>query len=152
MRKFIILIICSISWSLNAYAEEVPREILSQFHDRGCKIAEYVDYQGNKKIAITKGAFSKTGNTDWAALCIEGRKKALLVIWQNEKACVSAFEVHGEYISTVDEDWMQKHIDAYSPNKKYPPLDHEGINIGVGMASSVYYCNNKRWYKLPGAD
>jgi hypothetical protein len=127
---------------------ELSPEIISTLEADKCLVPKWVNEFGG----VTVGEFAAEGQTDIAVICHYGEKAEIRIFWGGPITCESRINSYGEFISTVDEEYILDHYAAYG-GPKPPAITHQAINDHiVEKASLVKYCEEGNWIELTGAD
>lgn len=138
---------------------KLPNRVENDLRSRGCTVPQP---PGSTKPAnVVKGHFRDPQHMDWAVVC-DLRKTStsmLLVYWSGSfsrpavlnKWTLSKGQCWTE-IDPVGQAFIMEHYRDYG-GPKPPPIDHQGINIGIcDKASTVSYLYRNRWLTLTGSD
>jgi hypothetical protein len=149
----------------------LPLEIRTDLERRGCTIPQ--SFGARAPQNVISGAFTRSGDTDWAILCSIRRVSAILVYREGSVQNVDriARAPDETFLQVVDRDPRGNPIVGYSrvieaAGAKHilthyrdfggptpPPLDHDGIEDNfVEKGSSIFYWHQGRWLKLTGGD
>jgi hypothetical protein len=138
---------------------QLPETVRNDLRTRACTVPQPPAY---KTLAnVIRGHFRDPRHIDWAVVCDSGAKKTsmLLVYWgdnPSQPAIVYPSKLSNgncwTEIIPVGESFIMEHYRVYG-GPKPPPIDHEGINVGIcDKASTVSYFYRNRWLTLTGAD
>lgn len=137
---------------------ELPEKVVVELERRGCKVPQGTGTK--QRMNVVQGEFREKGQMDWAVLCSVRGVSRVLVFWNGEVDGVVALgkrkdtvgdEGYTRYIGVADEAFMKVHwMTVHGPRE--PRFEHQGINDGEGMGSSVWYFSKGKWTVLPGAD
>jgi hypothetical protein len=145
---------------------ELPANIRRELERRGCTIPQV--RTDKKPQNVIKGAFTRTGQTDWAVLCSVNQVSTILVFRNASERNPSELEretdidnlqavggdrsAYSRSISSVGREYILSHYRAYG-GPEQPTIGHQGISDAfVGKGSVVHYFHAGRWVKLTGAD
>jgi hypothetical protein len=137
---------------------QLPLEVAKDLNMRGCTVPQS---PAHKLTNVIQGHFRDSRLMDWAVLC-DSRTKGtsmLLVYWSgnpSQPVVVTKSKRQNNTCSTeiapVGKAFIMEHYQAYG-GPKPPPIDHQGINIGIcDKASTVSYFYRKQWLTLTGSD
>lgn len=149
--------------------QQLPAGVRHDLVKQGCVIPKYKGDTDKEDGAYAESHFRSGTSVDYAVVChIPSRSiQNVLVYWNSKEAW------HGEVIdrggfdpsshadkceATVDiatPKYIVDHAKAYAPEelKPLPPLDHNGVNVGIcEKASVIYYFSEGKWLELQGAD
>jgi hypothetical protein len=143
---------------------ELPAGIAQDLRNRGCRIPQVKGIP--KQRNVIQGQFKKTGQRDWAALCLQGDTSTILVYWNGSAerpARLAAMDEtitpskNGYYrvVQVVSEKFIGSHYESSASEMDPLPgiLDHDGIDDGIfEKGSVVHYFENGKWLKLAGSD
>lgn len=147
---------------------ELPASIADELVKQGCTIPQPSAYL-KKNTGVISGSFAKHDQKDYAVLCSRNGVSHIQIIWGGTSQCASELRPSpdrsylqggpgpgGIAYSRAIANAPQKTIAAYKseyggPNP--PDTSHDGIeSIFIEKASTIFYCANGKWVKLPGAD
>ena len=127
---------------------ELSHEIISTLEADKCLIPKWKYEFGG----VTVGEFAAEGQKDIAVICHYGEKAEIRIFWGGPITCESRINSYGEFISTVDEEYILDQYANYG-GPKPPAITHQAINDHiVEKASLVKYCEDGNWIELSGSD
>jgi hypothetical protein len=149
--------------------QQLPTEVRQDLVKRQCLIPKYKSATENDDGAFTMSHFRSRTSFDYAVVChipslkiqnvlVYSRSKG---VWTGEIIDEGEFDPgpHAGYCwVTVDiatPKYIVDHAKAYAPEelKTLPPLDHNGVDVGLcEKASIVLYFSKGKWLGLQGAD
>src|SRR5579864_1032001 len=140
--------------------QNIPPEIRARLNAEKCLIPqspnEINDPQPNNAI---HGSWAAKGQDDWAVLCLKPDELSVRIFWGGKTRCDDKISLgkftpndgHWDDPETVmvpaSPEAIQSYNDAFS-GRKLPVLDHYGIEVGGGEASTAYYCSQGAWMKF----
>lgn len=145
---------------------DAPEPVRARLAKEGCRIPQA--WRPSEPHNIIRGHFASPDQEDWAALCSRSDTSAVLIVWGGPARCPSEVAawpdrsrlqgmgagriVYSRAIRRVrPEQIRQPRTTVDNP----PPVElvHDGIDDAfLGKASSVLYCHNGQWLRLPGSD
>ena len=138
---------------------QLPGQVQQDLNMRDCTVPQ--PPASRKLTNVIQGHFRDSQQMDWAVLCDSRRThtSVLLVYWSGDPShaeVVTRSKLKNNScwteIAPVGKGFIMEHYRAYG-GPKPPPLDHQGINIGIcDKASTVSYFYRKQWLTLAGAD
>ena len=180
MRKLIVLCLfanSAIGQVYNPVARErapesiqqLPAGIRQDLARRQCLIPRYKGSTVSDDQAYVAGHFRSGASVDYAVVChIPSRKvQNVLVysnsggIWKGEVIDRGVFDPAPQAdkceatVGIATPKYILDHARAYAPEelKSLPPLDHNGVDVGIcEKASIVHYFSKGNWLVLQGAD
>lgn len=148
---------------------ELPATIADDLDKQGCMIPQPTSFINNR-TGVIFGNFAKRGQIDYAVLCsTRNGESHIQVIWGGTAQCESRLKPKqdrnylqggpgpkGIAYSRTIASASQKTIASYQSDRNGsnpPDTSHDGIeDIFIEKASTIFYCANGKWSKLPGAD
>jgi hypothetical protein len=137
----------------------LPDPIQHDLLKRGCSVPQ--PPVSRKLENVIHGHFRNSQNTDWAVLCdIRLKNMSMILVYWGGNAVnpaivanpISAGDNCWSVITAVGKSYIREHYRAYG-GPKPPPIDHQGIDIGIcEKASTISYFYKNRWLTLTGAD
>lgn len=144
---------------------ELPANVREDLQKMGCQIPQ--NTASSQPNNLVHGAFAKTGQTDWAALCARGDRMRVVVLWGGRGPCSSEPSDTTDPIANI---WSQQRDTPFEVFVSRAPrsriltfreffgdyhknqITHDGIEYGGGNASVIYYCDATKWLHLQGDD
>lgn len=143
----------------------VPAIIRAAFRAQGCAVPQTYGSEANHNVI--SGDFASAGQTDWAALCVQGDSAAIVVVWAGKQHCPSVFAW-----ASLASFMQQTGADSAAYSRAIGPLSgaqvgqrwhdyggpvpqsvHGGIEDAfLEKASVVHYCSAGVWLTLGAAD
>ena len=141
-------------------AKPLPDEVRTYLQENGYLIPQQAGWRHLNNVA--QGRFFRRGQTDWAVLASKKGMTSILVFPNGEcegvvslastptaqSAWVEGFQ---RWMATMEIPHLLQDF-AANGEGKLPPINHEGINDGLGMCSVVHYFYQGKWLRLPGCD
>jgi hypothetical protein len=143
---------------------DLPAGLAKDLTNRGCRIPQV---QGvSKRHNVIQGEFRKSGQHDWAVLCLQKNTSIIFVYWNGAARNPAQLAPLDETITpskigyyrilrVVGEKFIRRHYDASASEMDPLPkiLDHDAIDDGVfEKGSSVHYLDHGKWLTLAGSD
>jgi hypothetical protein len=138
---------------------KLPDALREDLQIRGCTVPQ--PPFSRELTNVIRGHFRDTQHVDWAAVCDVRNKdmSMILVYWAGNftgPAVLNASKLSKgncwTEIAPVGKAFITEHYRAYG-GPKPPPIDHEGINVGIcDKASTVSYFYRNHWLTLTGSD
>ena len=149
--------------------QQLPSGIRQDLIRRHCLIPKYKGDTGSEDGAYTTGHFRSGTSVDYAVVChIPSRTVQDVLVYSNPQDVWKGEVIqHGEFdltphgykceatVGSATGDYILEHAQAYAPEelKSLPPLDHDGVEVGMcEKASSIFYFSKGKWLNLQGAD
>jgi hypothetical protein len=143
---------------------KLPAGIAQDLMNRGCRIPQVKGVREQRNVI--QGQFKKTGQRDWAALCLQGNTSTILVYWNGSAESPAQLAPMDETITpskngyyrilqVVSKKFIRNHYEPSASDMDPLPgiLDHDGIDDGIfEKGSIVHYFDNGKWLKLAGSD
>jgi hypothetical protein len=146
---------------------KLPANVRSALVKRGCTIPQTPFSTRNQPENIVRGNFAAPGQVDWAALCSDGKRSRIIVVWGGPAQCASELaemddfvfiELTGEgkvdysrALSTTSAKQIREAAPAHDVSP--PPLNHDGIDDAfLEKASTTHYCYRGEWLHMPFSD
>jgi hypothetical protein len=171
MRKFIVFCLLTTSALGQVYnpvakerapesIHQLPSGIRQDLTRRQCLIPKYNGDTGSEDAAYTRGHFRSGTSDDYAVVCdIHSHKVQDVLVYSNAKGVWKGEVIQrGEGEATVGNatrEYILEHARVYAPEelKSLPPLDHNGVEVGIWeKASIIFYFSKGKWLPLAGAD
>ena len=146
---------------------DLPAKMRAVLEQRGCTIPQPYDARGEKKNVIS-GRFTSAEETDWATLCSQEGRSAILIFYGGHPDQVDEIgsEPDSQYLQVVSggkEIGYSRQLAAatskatrrYFARSAHIPrsIDHDGIeNAFLEKGSVIWYRSNGKWVELAGAD
>ncbi len=143
---------------------ELPAELAKDLTNRGCRIPQV---QGvSKRHNVLQGEFAKSGQHDWAVLCLQKDTSTIFVYWNGaarnpaqlaplDETLTPSKKGFYRILRVVGKKFIRSHYDASASEMDPLPkvLDHDAIDDGIfEKGSSVHYLDNGKWLTLAGSD
>lgn len=139
----------------------LPAPIRQDLIRRGCTIPQ-PPYSGSTKMwNVIHGNFRAPNGNDVGVLCdvVSKNTSMILIYWDQSPSNPTVLSKAPIWqsgcwstIEPVGKAYVLEHYRAYG-GPKPPPIDHQGINVGIcEKASTVSYLYKGRWLTLTGAD
>ena len=149
--------------------QQLPPGIRQDLIRRQCLIPKYKGDTGSEDAAYTSGHFRSGTSLDYAVVChIPSRTVQDVLVYSNSKGEWKAELIErGSFdpapkadkceatVGVATRQYILVHARAYAPEelKTLPPLDHNGVEVGIcEKASIIYYFSKGKWLNLQGAD
>jgi hypothetical protein len=143
---------------------ELPAELAKDLTNRGCRIPQVPGV--SKRHNVIQGEFAKSGQHDWAVLCLQKHTSTIFVYWNGaarnpaqlaplDETITPSKNGYYRILRVVGEEFIRRHYDASTSGMDPLPkvLDHDAIDDGVfEKGSSVHYLDNGKWLTLAGSD
>jgi hypothetical protein len=148
---------------------QLPPEVRQDLSHRQCLVPRYVGNDGADDWAFVAGHFRSGTSLDYAVVChIPVRKTQDVLVYSNLNGAWS-----GEVIArgifdpspgadkceatagVATPEAIREYAREFAPEelKWLPPLDHEGVEVGIcEKASIIHYFSDGRWLELQGGD
>ena len=144
----------------------IPKEVVTFYKEAKCQIPQSGMPKPNNLIY---GAFAKSGQKDWAALCLDGTHSKILMKWGGPTTCPSEVsrDENSRYVSNLSDGTTEltrglEKIPYSSANVgrtkfegdgKFRNFKHDAMNDAIiERTSTVLYCNSGKWITAAGAD
>ena len=148
---------------------QLPTEVRQDLVKRRCLIPKYTGATENEDGAFTMSHFRSSTSIDYAVVChIPSLKIQNVLVYSRSKGVWTGEVIDdGQFDPAPDVDkcevtvgiatpkYIVDHAKAYAPEelKSLPPLDHNGVDVGIcEKASIVLYFSKGKWIGLQGAD
>jgi hypothetical protein len=145
--------------------KKLPKDVASALEKKGCRIPQATVDGSNVGTNIISGEFAQKGQKDWAMLCIINGSLSIRVFWGGAIRCPSKIELPMVFsekeiangldfdysIGAANKDSILQDFEAYG-GPTPPTIAHLGIAYGSEKASVVYFCHDRKWIELTGAD
>jgi hypothetical protein len=150
--------------------QQLPMEVRQDLVTRQCLIPKYKGETENEDGAYTVSHFRSNTSVDYAVVCHTPSLKIQNVLvysrstgaWKGEIIDQGGFDPapHAENgcwvtVGIATPKYIVDHAKAYAPEelKSLPPLDHNGVDVGLcDKASIILYFSKGKWLGLQGAD
>jgi hypothetical protein len=149
--------------------QQLPMEVRQDLAKRQCLIPKYKNVTENEYGAYMMSHFRSRTSVDYAVVChIPSLKIQDVLVYSRSKGAWTGEVIdEGQFDPAPQADkcevtvgiatpkYIVDHAKAYAPEelKSLPPLDHNGVDVGLcGKASIVLYFNKGKWIGLQGAD
>jgi hypothetical protein len=180
MRKFIVFCLLTTSALGQVYnpvakerapesIHQLPSGIRQDLTRRQCLIPKYKGDTGSEDAAYTRGHFRSGTSDDYAVVChIPSSTVQDVLVYSNPKGVWKGEVIdRGEFdpapkadkceatVGNASRGYILEHARAYAPEelKSLPPLDHNGVEVGIcEKASTILYFSKGKWLGLQGAD
>jgi hypothetical protein len=148
---------------------QLPMEVRQDLVKRQCLIPKYKGETGIEDAAYTMSHFRSRTSLDYAVVCHIPSLKIQNVLVYSRSGGTWTGEIidEGQFDPAPNADkcevtvgiatpkYIVDHAKAYAPEelKSLPPLDHNGVDVGLcEKASIVLYYSKGKWIGLQGAD
>jgi hypothetical protein len=149
--------------------QQLPTEVRQDLVKRQCLIPKYKGATENEDEAYTMSHFRSGTSVDYAVVCHTPSLKIQNVLvysrskgaWKGEVIDEGKFDPapHADKCEATVGIATPKNIvdlaEAFAPEelKSLPPLDHNGVDVGIcEKASIILYFSKGKWLGLQGAD
>ncbi len=149
--------------------QQLPSEVRQDLTKRQCLIPKYKNVTENGYGAYTMSHFRSRASVDYAIVChIPSLKVQNVFVYSRSTGTWTGEVIHeGKFDPASEADkcevtigiatpkYIFGHAKAYAPEelKTLPPLDHNGVDVGLcGKASKILYFSKGGWIGLQGAD
>ncbi len=149
--------------------QHLPKEVRQDLVKRQCLIPKYKGEPENEDGAYAVSHFRSRTSVDYAVVCHTPSLKIQTVLvysisngaWRGEIISPGKFDPAPQAdkcwvtVGIATPKYIRGHAQAYAPEelKSLPPLDHNGVDIGIcEKASTVLYFSKGKWLELQGAD
>jgi hypothetical protein len=149
--------------------QQFPLEVCQDLVKRQCLIPEYKGGTENEDAAYTMSHFRPGTSVDYAVVCHTPSLKIqnVLVYSRSKGAWIGEIIFQGGFDPAPEADKCEvtvgiatpkdilDHARAYAPEtlKTLPPLDHNGVDVGICEKASIFlYFSKGKWLGLQGAD
>jgi hypothetical protein len=152
-----------------ASIQQLPVEVRQDLLKRQCLIPKYKGAAENEDAAYTTSHFRAPTSVDYAIVCHTPSRKIQNVLvysrskgtWKGEIIFRGGFDPAPGAdkcevtVGIATPKYIVDHAQAYAPEKlkSLPPLDHNGVDVGLcEKASITLYFSKGKWLGLQGAD
>lgn len=149
---------------------QLPRDAIAFLVKQGCTVPQpsYI-YVDKSNVNVISGSFAARGQKDYAVLCSINGVSHIQLIWGGPIQCPSKLEASKDRsylqnagdgviafsraITTVSQKTIAKKYQSEFGGRKTRLKFHLGIaDVYIEKASSIFYCEDKKWIELAGAD
>jgi uncharacterized protein DUF3892 len=142
-----------------ATVPRLPPIIRSDLIARDCLIPRG---RTDSTISAIHGEFQRSGQVDWAILCVNADRAQILVFRDNESSARDSFPSRSDHLLAVAKpSYIIQHLQWYSEDTTLTSkgdslrvaIAHDGIeDSDTRCCSTIYYWQGGRWQEYPGAD
>jgi hypothetical protein len=149
--------------------QQLPTEVRQDLVKRQCLIPKYKGGIENEAGAYMMSHFRSGTSVDYAVVCHTPslRIQNVLVYSRSKGAWTGEVIFGGKFdpaphadkcevtVGIATPKYIVDHAQVYAPEelKSLPPLDHNGVDVGLcEKASIIYYFSKDKWLVLQGAD
>lgn len=147
---------------------QLPKDVAALLIKQGCTVPQPSYFVDQSNLNVISGSFAARGQKDYAVLCSINGVSHIQLIWGGPIQCPSRLQAEDDknYLQNAGNGKIafsraitaasQKTIAKYQSEfggRKPRSKSHAGIqDIFIEKASSIFYCENKKWIELAGAD